>query len=237
MPFSRRFPLHPARACTPTSKRMHSGHKREKRVRFDIPLSLIIAHRMTRSPLITCACRTNTTVRTSGRERESVQSRFFSSFHFPFLQAHTWEEQEETSCPTKMSDSNSSDGARDGNISKDLAAAAAGPVAEAPAAAAGGEVPVDAASAASAGAGGKRELTICELIRLSIPVIPPQLGWALEEALLVPYLISIGVSEAAANVVWIVNPIASLLLSPMLGAASDRCKSRWYGTVWYGMVW
>lgn len=45
-------------------------------------------------------------------------------------------------------------------------------------------------------------LSTWELILLCIPVVPSQLGWALGESVLVPYLISLGVQEELANVIW-----------------------------------
>lgn len=70
-------------------------------------------------------------------------------------------------------------------------------------------------------------LSTWELILLCIPVVPSQLGWALGESVLVPYLISLGVEEELANVIWLVNPIVAFIVAPGIGSISDSCTSKW----------
>jgi solute carrier family 45 protein 1/2/4 len=79
-------------------------------------------------------------------------------------------------------------------------------------------------------AGGEEEdwqLSRWEMLKLCIPVIPSQLGWAISEALLIPYLISLGVEETLANAIWLVNPLVGFFIQPLIGSVSDRCNSRW----------
>ena len=70
-------------------------------------------------------------------------------------------------------------------------------------------------------------LTSWEMLKLCIPVIPSQLGWAVGEALLIPYLMSLGLAETTANAIWLVNPLVGFFVQPWIGAWSDRCKGRW----------
>ena len=45
------------------------------------------------------------------------------------------------------------------------------------------------------------------------------------ESLLIPYLLSLGVSNTVANFAWLINPVFGLFLQPVLGHASDSCTS------------
>ena len=45
------------------------------------------------------------------------------------------------------------------------------------------------------------------------------------ESLLIPYLLSLGVSNSVANLAWLINPLFGLFLQPMVGRASDTCTS------------
>ena len=89
----------------------------------------------------------------------------------------------------------------------------------------------DAGSGSSAEAGAESDtshlLSSWEMLRLCIPVIPSQLGWAVGEALLIPYLMSLGLAETTANSIWLVNPLVGFFVQPIIGAWSDRSTSRW----------
>ena len=52
-----------------------------------------------------------------------------------------------------------------------------------------------------------------------------QVGWTVGESLLIPYLLSLGVSNTVANFAWLINPLFGLFLQPMCGHASDNCQS------------
>ena len=70
-------------------------------------------------------------------------------------------------------------------------------------------------------------LTVVGMFRLCIPVIPSQLGWAVGEALLIPYLMSLGLEETSANAIWLVNPFVGFFVQPLVGGCSDGCRSAW----------
>ena len=80
---------------------------------------------------------------------------------------------------------------------------------------------------ASASASSSDLLTSWEMLKLCIPVIPSQLGWAVGEALLIPYLMSLGLEETTANAIWLVNPLVGFFVQPYIGAWSDRYKGPW----------
>ena len=65
------------------------------------------------------------------------------------------------------------------------------------------------------------------LLSLCVPVIPSQLGWAVGEALLIPYLMSLGLEETTANAIWLINPIVGFFVQPYIGAWSDRYRGSW----------
>ena len=53
-----------------------------------------------------------------------------------------------------------------------------------------------------------------------------QFGWALQLSLLTPYVQQLGLPHKWAAVVWLCGPISGLLVQPIVGYYSDRCKSR-----------
>ncbi|KAK7380599.1 hypothetical protein VNO78_33114 [Psophocarpus tetragonolobus] len=53
-----------------------------------------------------------------------------------------------------------------------------------------------------------------------------QFGWALQLSLLTPYVQTLGVPHAWASFIWLCGPISGLVVQPIVGYSSDRCKSR-----------
>ncbi|KAK7277338.1 hypothetical protein RIF29_18489 [Crotalaria pallida] len=53
-----------------------------------------------------------------------------------------------------------------------------------------------------------------------------QFGWALQLSLLTPYVQLLGVPHTWSSVIWLCGPISGLLVQPIAGYYSDRCKSR-----------
>ena len=79
----------------------------------------------------------------------------------------------------------------------------------------------------SASGSSKLGLSSWELLSLCVPVIPSQLGWAVGEALLIPYLVSLGLEETTANAIWLVNPLVGFFVQPYIGAWSDGYSGPW----------
>jgi hypothetical protein len=71
------------------------------------------------------------------------------------------------------------------------------------------------------------ELSRWELIGLCLPSAAVMVGWAVGEALLLPYLLSLGVSPTVANFAFLINPIFGLFLQPLFGRWSDHCTWSW----------
>lgn len=65
-------------------------------------------------------------------------------------------------------------------------------------------------------------LTVLELISLCLPAAAVTIGWAVGEALLLPYLLSLGVSPTVANLAFLANPLLGLFLQPFFGRLSDQ---------------
>ncbi|XP_074540155.1 solute carrier family 45 member 4-like isoform X2 [Halichoeres trimaculatus] len=51
--------------------------------------------------------------------------------------------------------------------------------------------------------------------------------YAMETALVTPVLLQIGLPEQYYSLTWFLSPILGLLLTPLIGSASDRCTLRW----------
>ncbi|MQL05354.1 hypothetical protein EI015_25015 [Escherichia coli] len=53
-----------------------------------------------------------------------------------------------------------------------------------------------------------------------------QFGWALQLSLLTPYVQLLGVPHTWSSFIWLCGPISGLIVQPIAGYYSDRCKSR-----------
>ncbi|CAL9232169.1 unnamed protein product [Arabidopsis halleri] len=53
-----------------------------------------------------------------------------------------------------------------------------------------------------------------------------QFGWALQLSLLTPYVQLLGIPHKWASLIWLCGPISGMLVQPIVGYHSDRCKSR-----------
>ncbi|OIW07796.1 hypothetical protein TanjilG_31988 [Lupinus angustifolius] len=53
-----------------------------------------------------------------------------------------------------------------------------------------------------------------------------QFGWALQLSLLTPYVQLLGVPHTWSSIIWLCGPISGLVVQPIAGYYSDRCKSR-----------
>ncbi|KAK9513740.1 hypothetical protein VZT92_027249 [Zoarces viviparus] len=51
--------------------------------------------------------------------------------------------------------------------------------------------------------------------------------YAMETALVTPVLLQIGLPEQYYSLTWFLSPILGLMLTPVIGSASDRCTLRW----------
>ncbi|XP_069602081.1 membrane-associated transporter protein [Ranitomeya imitator] len=51
--------------------------------------------------------------------------------------------------------------------------------------------------------------------------------YAVEAAFVTPVLLSVGLPKSLYSLVWLISPILGFLLQPVVGSASDHCRSRW----------
>eukprot|EP00124_Ichthyophonus_hoferi_P004458 Ihof_evm3s493 gene=Ihof_evmTU3s493 len=63
------------------------------------------------------------------------------------------------------------------------------------------------------------------MIGIGILGLAVEFCWAVGEALIIPYLVGLGLHVEYAGLVWLANPVITLLFQPVLGALSDRCTS------------
>lgn len=51
--------------------------------------------------------------------------------------------------------------------------------------------------------------------------------YAVEAAFVTPVLLSVGLPQSLYSLVWLISPILGFLLQPIIGSASDYCRSPW----------
>ncbi|KAG7251435.1 hypothetical protein CRUP_027920 [Coryphaenoides rupestris] len=51
--------------------------------------------------------------------------------------------------------------------------------------------------------------------------------YAVEAAFVTPVLLSVGLPRSLYSLVWLISPILGFLLQPVIGSASDYCRSTW----------
>ncbi|XP_061603699.1 membrane-associated transporter protein [Phyllopteryx taeniolatus] len=51
--------------------------------------------------------------------------------------------------------------------------------------------------------------------------------YAVEAAFVTPVLLSVGLPRSMYSLVWLISPILGLMLQPVIGSASDHCRSPW----------
>lgn len=51
--------------------------------------------------------------------------------------------------------------------------------------------------------------------------------YAVEAAFVTPVLLSVGLPRSLYSLVWLISPILGFLLQPIIGSASDFCRSSW----------
>ncbi|XP_006627307.2 membrane-associated transporter protein [Lepisosteus oculatus] len=54
-----------------------------------------------------------------------------------------------------------------------------------------------------------------------------EFSYAVEAAFVTPVLLSVGLPRSLYSMVWLISPILGFILQPVIGSASDHCRSRW----------
>nr|XP_054968437.1 membrane-associated transporter protein isoform X1 [Pan paniscus] len=65
------------------------------------------------------------------------------------------------------------------------------------------------------------------LIMHSMAMFGREFCYAVEAAYVTPVLLSVGLPSSLYSIVWFLSPILGFLLQPVVGSASDHCRSRW----------
>ncbi|KAJ8762420.1 hypothetical protein K2173_007859 [Erythroxylum novogranatense] len=71
-----------------------------------------------------------------------------------------------------------------------------------------------------------RRTPLRQLLRVTSIAGGIQFGWALQLSLLTPYVQELGIPHAWASIIWLCGPLSGLIVQPLVGHMSDRCKSR-----------
>ncbi|KAG9488389.1 hypothetical protein GDO78_007936, partial [Eleutherodactylus coqui] len=65
------------------------------------------------------------------------------------------------------------------------------------------------------------------LILHSMVMFGREFCYAVEAAFVTPVLLSVGLPKSLYSLVWLISPILGFILQPVVGSASDHCRSRW----------
>ncbi|XP_064802901.1 solute carrier family 45 member 4-like isoform X1 [Oncorhynchus masou masou] len=76
------------------------------------------------------------------------------------------------------------------------------------------------------GAGGER-IPLRQWVMHGAVMFGREFCYAMETALVTPVLLQIGLPEQYYSLTWFLSPILGLILTPLIGSASDRCTLKW----------
>uniref|UniRef100_A0A8C6M0E3 Solute carrier family 45 member 2 n=1 Tax=Nothobranchius furzeri TaxID=105023 RepID=A0A8C6M0E3_NOTFU len=65
------------------------------------------------------------------------------------------------------------------------------------------------------------------LVLHSLVMFGREFCYAVEAAFVTPVLLSVGLPRSLYSLVWLISPILGFLLQPIIGSASDYCRSQW----------
>lgn len=65
------------------------------------------------------------------------------------------------------------------------------------------------------------------LVRHALVMFGREFCYAVEAAFVTPVLLSVGLPKSLYSLVWLISPILGFLLQPVIGSASDYCRSPW----------
>ncbi|KAK4538311.1 hypothetical protein CDCA_CDCA17G4336 [Cyanidium caldarium] len=70
------------------------------------------------------------------------------------------------------------------------------------------------------------ELPLGRLLAITCCTLGQAFAWACQFSFMTPHFLMLGVEKEFANFLWIAGPVSGLVVQPIIGAASDRCRSR-----------
>ncbi|KAI9792548.1 MAG: hypothetical protein M1816_002068 [Peltula sp. TS41687] len=62
---------------------------------------------------------------------------------------------------------------------------------------------------------------------LTFTIVGITFTWSTEMTYCTPYLLQLGLPKSQTSLVWVAGPLSGILMQPVVGAISDRSKSRW----------
>ena len=87
--------------------------------------------------------------------------------------------------------------------------------------------PIKPTNSSSSNSLGDRILSTYEIVCICLPAAAVQIGWCIGEALLIPYLLSLGISATIANLIFLINPVFNVVVHPLIGKWSDNSEFRY----------
>ena len=64
--------------------------------------------------------------------------------------------------------------------------------------------------------------TYCRLNSIASVAAAVNLGWAVGETMLIPFLLRLGISSSTASLVWAINPVFGIVLQGLVGVFTDH---------------
>ncbi|XP_061656998.1 membrane-associated transporter protein isoform X2 [Syngnathoides biaculeatus] len=86
---------------------------------------------------------------------------------------------------------------------------------------------VDSAEGSVFGAAEPPKRSLGRLILHGLVMFGREFCYAVEGAFVTPVLLSVGLPRSMYSLVWLISPILGFLLQPVIGSASDHCRSPW----------
>ncbi|GAA6104186.1 membrane-associated transporter protein, partial [Tachysurus ichikawai] len=65
------------------------------------------------------------------------------------------------------------------------------------------------------------------LIMHALVMFGREFCYAVEAAFVTPVLLSVGLPRSLYSLVWLISPVLGFILQPVIGSASDYCRSPW----------
>ncbi|KAJ1720639.1 hypothetical protein LPJ53_004747 [Coemansia erecta] len=72
----------------------------------------------------------------------------------------------------------------------------------------------------------RKPLTALQMLSMTVLLAGIQFVWTVELGYGTPYLLSLGLSKPLMTLVWMAGPLSGLLIQPVVGRLSDRCRAR-----------
>ncbi|KAJ2844916.1 hypothetical protein J3B02_004825, partial [Coemansia erecta] len=74
--------------------------------------------------------------------------------------------------------------------------------------------------------GERKPMSMWQMLSMTVLLAGIQFVWTVELGYGTPYLLSLGLSKPLMTLVWMAGPLSGLVIQPVVGRLSDRCRSK-----------